>query len=133
MCSILGIFEIAAGVDLRALRQQALSQSERLAIVDVSSGAQPLRIKAMGVKMVLSGEGSDEIFGGYLSIHKAPSARAFHDETVRKIDALHLYDCNRANKAMAAWEWRRECRSSTWNSSIWRCRWTPSTSAFARA
>ena len=61
------------------------------------------RIKAMGVKMVLSGEGSDEIFGGYLYFHKAPSARAFHDETVRKIDALHLYDCNRANKAMAAW------------------------------
>jgi asparagine synthase (glutamine-hydrolysing) len=61
------------------------------------------RIKAMGVKMVLSGEGSDEIFGGYLYFHKAPSARAFYDETVRKIDALHLYDCNRANKAMAAW------------------------------
>jgi asparagine synthase (glutamine-hydrolysing) len=61
------------------------------------------RIKAMGVKMVLSGEGSDEIFGGYLYFHKAPSARAFHRETVRKIDALHLYDCNRANKAMAAW------------------------------
>jgi asparagine synthase (glutamine-hydrolysing) len=61
------------------------------------------RIKAMGVKMVLSGEGSDEIFGGYLYFHKAPSAPAFHDETVRKIEALHLYDCNRANKAMAAW------------------------------
>lgn len=61
------------------------------------------RIKAMGVKMVLSGEGSDEIFGGYLYFHKAPSARAFHEETVRKLDALHLYDCNRANKAMAAW------------------------------
>jgi asparagine synthase (glutamine-hydrolysing) len=60
-------------------------------------------IKAMGVKMVLSGEGSDEIFGGYLYFHKAPSARAFHEETVRKISALHLYDCNRANKAMAAW------------------------------
>ena len=60
------------------------------------------RIKAMGIKMVLSGEGSDEIFGGYLYFHKAPSARAFHEETVRKIDALHLYDCNRANKAMAA-------------------------------
>lgn len=61
------------------------------------------RIKAMGVKMVLSGEGADEIFGGYLYFHKAPSALAFHDETVRKLDALHLYDCNRANKAMAAW------------------------------
>src|SRR3954452_14992719 len=61
------------------------------------------RIKAMGVKMVISGEGADEIFGGYLYFHKAPSAKAFHDETVRKLDALHLYDCNRANKAMAAW------------------------------
>jgi asparagine synthase (glutamine-hydrolysing) len=61
------------------------------------------RIKAMGVKMVLSGEGADEIFGGYLYFHKAPDARAFHDECVRKLDALHLYDCNRANKAMAAW------------------------------
>jgi len=61
------------------------------------------RIKAMGVKMVLSGEGSDEIFGGYLYFHKAPSAQAFHEETVRKLDALHLYDCLRANKAMMAW------------------------------
>ncbi|MBB3226944.1 asparagine synthase (glutamine-hydrolyzing) [Luteibacter sp. Sphag1AF] len=61
------------------------------------------RIKAMGVKMVLSGEGSDEVFGGYLYFHKAPSARAFHEETVRKLDALHNYDCLRANKSMAAW------------------------------
>ncbi|HTH68854.1 MAG TPA: asparagine synthase B [Rhodanobacter sp.] len=61
------------------------------------------RIKAMGVKMVLSGEGSDEIFGGYLYFHKAPSAEAFHEETVRKLDALHSYDCLRANKAMMAW------------------------------
>jgi asparagine synthase (glutamine-hydrolysing) len=61
------------------------------------------RIKAMGVKMVLSGEGSDEIFGGYLYFHKAPNAREFHEETVRKIDALHLYDCARANKSMMAW------------------------------
>ena len=61
------------------------------------------RIKSMGVKMVLSGEGSDEIFGGYLYFHKAPSAEAFHEETVRKIDALHSYDCLRANKAMMAW------------------------------
>lgn len=61
------------------------------------------RIKAMGVKMVLSGEGSDEIFGGYLYFHKAPNAKEFHEETVRKIDALHLYDCLRANKSMMAW------------------------------
>ncbi len=60
-------------------------------------------IKAMGIKMVLSGEGSDEIFGGYLYFHKAPNAREFHEETVRKLAALHLYDCNRANKSMAAW------------------------------
>ena len=61
------------------------------------------RIKAMGVKMVLSGEGADEIFGGYLYFHKAPNARAFHEECVRKIDALHQFDCARANKAMMAW------------------------------
>jgi asparagine synthase (glutamine-hydrolysing) len=61
------------------------------------------RIKAMGVKMVLSGEGSDEIFGGYLYFHKAPDAREFHDETIRKLDALHSYDCLRANKSMMAW------------------------------
>jgi len=61
------------------------------------------RIKAMGVKMVLSGEGSDEVFGGYLYFHKAPDARAFHEELVRKLDALYNYDCLRANKAMMAW------------------------------
>ena len=61
------------------------------------------RIKAMGIKMVLSGEGADEIFGGYLYFHKAPDPRAFHEETVRKVERLHLYDCLRANKAMAAW------------------------------
>ncbi len=61
------------------------------------------RIKAMGVKMVLSGEGADEIFGGYLYFHKAPDARAFHEECVRKLDALHRFDCLRANKAMMAW------------------------------
>lgn len=60
-------------------------------------------IKSMGVKMVLSGEGADEIFGGYLYFHKAPSARAFHEETVRKLSKLHLYDCLRANKSLAAW------------------------------
>jgi asparagine synthase (glutamine-hydrolysing) len=61
------------------------------------------RIKAIGIKMVLSGEGADEVFGGYLYFHKAPSAREFHEETVRKLDALHKYDCLRANKSMAAW------------------------------
>jgi asparagine synthase (glutamine-hydrolysing) len=60
-------------------------------------------IKSMGVKMVLSGEGADEIFGGYLYFHKAPGPREFHEETVRKINKLHLYDCLRANKALAAW------------------------------
>ena len=60
-------------------------------------------IKSMGIKMVLSGEGSDEIFGGYLYFHKAPSAEDFHNETVRKLDKLHLYDCLRANKSLAAW------------------------------
>jgi len=60
-------------------------------------------IKSMGVKMVLSGEGADEIFGGYLYFHKAPSAEEFHKETVRKIDKLHLYDCLRANKSLASW------------------------------
>ncbi len=61
------------------------------------------RIKAMGIKMVLSGEGADEVFGGYLYFHKAPNARELHDETVRKLDALSKYDCLRANKTMAAW------------------------------
>lgn len=61
------------------------------------------RIKAMGVKMVLSGEGSDEVFGGYLYFHKAPNTREFHAETIRKLDALYNYDCLRANKSMMAW------------------------------
>ena len=60
-------------------------------------------IKSMGSKMVLSGEGADEIFGGYLYFHKAPDARAFHEETVRKLSKLYLYDCLRANKSLAAW------------------------------
>ena len=66
------------------------------------------KIKSMGVKMVLSGEGADEIFGGYLYFHKAPNAKEFHAETLRKIEKLHMYDCLRANKSMAAWG--VECR-----------------------
>jgi asparagine synthase (glutamine-hydrolysing) len=60
-------------------------------------------IKSMGIKMVLSGEGADEVFGGYLYFHKAPSPQAFHEETVRKLSKLHLYDCLRANKSLSAW------------------------------
>ncbi len=60
-------------------------------------------IKSMGIKMVLSGEGADEIFGGYLYFHKAPSAKDFHEETVRKLSKLYLYDCLRANKSLSAW------------------------------
>lgn len=60
-------------------------------------------IKSMGIKMVLSGEGADEVFGGYLYFHKAPNAKAFHEETVRKLSKLHLYDCLRANKSLSAW------------------------------
>ena len=60
-------------------------------------------IKSMGIKMVLSGEGADEVFGGYLYFHKAPNAKAFHEETVRKLSKLHYYDCLRANKSLSAW------------------------------
>ena len=60
-------------------------------------------IKSMGIKMVLSGEGADEVFGGYLYFHKAPTPEAFHEETVRKLSKLHLYDCLRANKSLSAW------------------------------
>ncbi len=60
-------------------------------------------IKSMGIKMVLSGEGADEIFGGYLYFHKAPNSKEFHEETIRKLHKLHLYDCLRANKSLSAW------------------------------
>jgi len=61
------------------------------------------KIKSMGVKMILSGEGADEIFGGYLYFHKAPNAEALHIETVRKVQQLHWFDCLRANKSIASW------------------------------
>lgn len=74
-------------------------------------------IKSMGIKMVLSGEGADEVFGGYLYFHKAPTAQAFHEETVRKLGKLHLYDCLRANKSSQRGEWNTECLS--WTKNFW--------------
>ena len=78
-------------------------------------------IKSMGVKMVLSGEGADEIFGGYLYFHKAPNPQAFHEETVRKLSKLHLYDCLRANKSLAAWELKAVFPSLIKSSWMWQC------------
>lgn len=97
-------YTIEQGLD--TLRD-AIAHLETFDITTIRAGTPMVllarRIKAMGVKMVLSGEGSDEIFGGYLYFHKAPDERAFHEETVRKLDQLHMFDCLRANKAMAAW------------------------------
>ena len=70
-------------------------------------------IKSMGIKMVLSGEGADEVFGGYLYFHKAPTPQAFHEETVRKLSKLYLYDCLRANKSSPHGAWKDACPSST--------------------
>merc|ERR1712157_6505 len=67
------------------------------------------KIKAMGIKMVVSGEGADEVFGGYLYFHKAPNAREFYEETVEKISRLHMFDCLRCNKAMSAWGVEARC------------------------
>lgn len=97
-------FTVQEGLD--ALRD-AIHHLETYDVTTIRAGT-PMylmarRIRATGVKMVLSGEGADEAFGGYLYFHRAPDARAFHEETVRKLDRLHLYDCLRANKAMAAW------------------------------
>lgn len=98
------IFSVQEGLD--ALRD-VIHHLETYDVTTIRAGT-PMyllarRIRAMGIKMVLSGEGADEVFGGYLYFHRAPDARAFHVETVRKLERLHLYDCLRANKAMAAW------------------------------
>lgn len=78
-------------------------------------------IKSMGIKMVLSGEGADEVFGGYLYFHKAPNAEAFHEETVRKLNKLYLYDCLRANKSLSAWGLKVVYRFLTRNFWMWQC------------
>lgn len=78
-------------------------------------------IKSMGIKMVLSGEGADEVFGGYLYFHKAPDAKAFHEETVRKLSKLYMYDCLRANKAYVLGVWKVAFLSSTKSFSILPC------------
>ncbi len=98
------IFTIAEGLD--ALRD-VIYHIESYDVTSIRAST-PMylmmrRIKAMGIKMVLSGEGADEVFGGYLYFHKAPNAREFHEETVRKLSMLHKYDCLRANKTSAAW------------------------------
>lgn len=97
-------FTVREGLD--ALRD-AIHHLETYDVTTIRAGV-PMyllarRVRTTGVKMVLSGEGADEAFGGYLYFHRAPDARAFHEETVRKLDRLHLYDCLRANKATAAW------------------------------
>jgi asparagine synthase (glutamine-hydrolysing) len=98
------VFTVQEGLD--ALRD-AIWHLETFDVTTIRAGT-PMylmmrRIRSMGIKMVLSGEGADEVFGGYLYFHKAPNAQELHQETLRKLDKLHLYDCLRANKAGAAW------------------------------
>lgn len=98
------VFTVQEGLD--ALRD-AIWHLETFDVTTIRAGT-PMyllmrRIRAMGIKMVLSGEGADEVFGGYLYFHKAPTAKELHEETLRKLGKLHLYDCLRANKAGAAW------------------------------
>jgi asparagine synthase (glutamine-hydrolysing) len=98
------IFTVEQGIDALS---DAIYHMETFDVTTIRAGT-PMylmarRIKATGVKMVLSGEGADEIFGGYLYFHKAPNAKEFHEENVRKVKQLHLYDCLRANKSMMAW------------------------------
>lgn len=98
------VFTVEEGLD--ALRD-AIWHLETFDVTTIRAGT-PMyllmrRIRAMGIKMVLSGEGADEVFGGYLYFHKAPAAKDLHEETLRKLGKLHLYDCLRANKAGAAW------------------------------